>query len=95
MARALVENRLAACVNIVAGAHSVYRWKGGVEEAAEFLLIIKTSRDRFAEVSAAIERLHSYELPEVIALPVVAGSARYLEWLGSALISDSDPAAIR
>jgi periplasmic divalent cation tolerance protein len=82
IARAVVEARLAACVNILPGAvNSIYRWKGKVESAREQLLLIKTSRKRLAKLQAAVERLHSYELPEFIALPIVAGSRAYLEWM--------------
>jgi periplasmic divalent cation tolerance protein len=77
----LIEKRLAACVNITAPVTSVYRWKGAVEEAREFLLIIKSSRERFDELRIALESMHSYELPEVLALPVAEGSANYLAWL--------------
>ncbi len=90
IARALVEGRLAACVQIVPGIQSVYRWEGAVEEASEFLLLIKTSRERFQEVASAIARLHSYELPEVLATPVVDGSERYLEWLSNAIVPSGD-----
>ncbi len=85
LARALVEGRLAACVNIVGGLKSVYRWKGAVEESDEVLLLIKTSRELLPQVRAAIEQMHSYELPEVIALPILDGSGRYLEWLAESL----------
>ncbi|HEX4642950.1 MAG TPA: divalent-cation tolerance protein CutA [Candidatus Acidoferrales bacterium] len=82
IARAVVELRLAACVNILPGAlTSIYRWKGKVESARERLLLIKTSRKRLPKLQAQIERLHSYEVPEFIALPVAAGSRRYLAWL--------------
>jgi periplasmic divalent cation tolerance protein len=82
IARAVVKARLAACVNILPGAlTSIYRWKGKVESARERLLLIKTSRKRLAKLQAEVERLHSYEVPEFIALPVVAGSRRYLAWL--------------
>ncbi len=82
IARAVVEVRLAACVNILPGAvNSIYRWKGKVESTRERLLLIKTSRKRLAKLQAAVERLHSYELPEFIALPIVAGSRAYLEWM--------------
>jgi periplasmic divalent cation tolerance protein len=81
----LVESHLAACVNVISGMESFYRWKGKVERAAEWLLLIKTSRGRFDEVRSAIEKAHSYELPEVIALPIVDGSAGYLSWLEASL----------
>jgi periplasmic divalent cation tolerance protein len=81
LARKLVEARLAACVNIVSGARSVYRWKGKVEEAAEFVLMIKSRRDLFPALCAALSKLHSYEVPEIIALPIVDGSEAYLSWL--------------
>lgn len=81
LARHLIEERLAACVNILPGARSVYRWKDKIEDAAEFVLIIKSRRDAFAKLREAIAHLHSYEIPEVIALPVVDGSDAYLSWL--------------
>ena len=81
VARALVEHRVAACVNILPGAHSIYRWQGKVEEAAEWVLVIKSRRDLFEGLRAELQRNHSYEVPEVIALPVVEGSAGYLAWL--------------
>lgn len=92
IAAGLVENRLAACVNIVRNVSSVYRWQGKVETATELLLVIKTSRELLAEVRSAIERTHSYELPECIALQIVDGSERYLEWLAQGLKqTDSGP----
>jgi periplasmic divalent cation tolerance protein len=81
IARHLVEKRLAACVNIVPGAHSIYRWKGAVEEADEFVLLIKSRRDLFPQLRAELEKLHTYEIPEAIALQVVDGSEAYLAWL--------------
>ena len=81
IARALVERRLAACVNVVPGVRSVYRWKGRVEEDEERLLVIKTRRDRFEALREALVSLHPYELPEAIVLPVEAGHAPYLAWL--------------
>jgi periplasmic divalent cation tolerance protein len=83
IARGLVEKRLAACGNVVeAPVRSIYRWKGNVESAKECLLIIKTSRARLAALEAEVKRLHSYDVPEIIALPIVAGSADYLTWIG-------------
>ena len=81
LARALVRRRLAACVNLVPGVRSVYRWKGRVEEARETLLVVKTSAARVPALLAAIEELHPYEVPEGIAIPVVAGLAPYLRWI--------------
>jgi periplasmic divalent cation tolerance protein len=81
LAGALLEAHLAACVNVLPGCQSYYRWKGAIEESNEWLLLIKSSRAQFAAVRAAIERAHSYEVPEVIALPIVDGSANYLNWL--------------
>jgi periplasmic divalent cation tolerance protein len=85
IARVLVEERLAACVNVLAGARSVYRWKGVVESSAECVLIIKSSRDRFDRLRARLEKLHSYEVPEVVALAIVDGSSNYLNWLEAEL----------
>jgi periplasmic divalent cation tolerance protein len=81
LARALVEERLAACVNVVPRVRSYYRWKGQIESAGECLLVIKSSRGLFANLCAALEKAHSYEVPEVLALPLVDGAARYLDWL--------------
>lgn len=86
IARAAVDARLAACVNIVPGAiESIYRWKGKVESANERLLLIKTSRRLLAKLREAVEGLHSYQVPELIALPVSAGSPGYLSWLDECL----------
>jgi periplasmic divalent cation tolerance protein len=82
IARAVVEERLAACVNILPGpVMSTYRWKGKVESARERLLLIKTSRKRLAKLEAAVERLHSYDVPEFIAVPIADGSSAYLSWI--------------
>jgi len=81
IARHLVENRLAACVTIVPQVRSIYRWKGVVEDASEWLLIVKSRRGLVERLSAEIARLHSYQVPEVVALPLVDGSAAYLNWL--------------
>src|SRR5512146_1995458 len=84
IARALVERRLAACVNIVPGVQSVYRWQGAVESAQEWLLIIKTTAAAFDRVREAVKQLHSYDLPECICVAVEDGSAEYLAWIGEA-----------
>jgi periplasmic divalent cation tolerance protein len=81
LARNLVEHHYAACVNIVPGVRSIYRWEGKVEDATEWLLVIKSRRDLFPALRAAVEKLHTYEVPELIALPVVEGSEPYLAWL--------------
>ena len=82
IARAVVESKLAACVNIIPGTVvSIYRWKGKVESARERLLLIKTSRKQLAKLQAAVEMLHSYEVPEFIALPIISGSQKYMEWM--------------
>ena len=81
LARALVDERLAACVNLVPGVRSIYRWQGEVEEAEEFLLLVKTTAANVALVTARIEELHTYEVPEVVVIRADGGSARYLEWI--------------
>jgi periplasmic divalent cation tolerance protein len=82
LARRLVEERLAACVNRAPGIRSTYQWQGAVQEDEEVLLIAKTSAERLATLSARIQELHPYEVPEVLALPVAAGAERYLAWIG-------------
>lgn len=81
LARALVEKKVAACVNILPGARSIYHWQGKLEDAQEWVLMIKSRRDLFSQLKEAIAHTHSYEVPEVIALPVVDGSDAYLAWL--------------
>ncbi|HEX3585520.1 MAG TPA: divalent-cation tolerance protein CutA [Candidatus Angelobacter sp.] len=81
IAHALVERRLAACVNIVPQIKSVYRWQGKVETATEWLLLIKTQAGLFERVRAAVKELHSYDLPECLMLEVTAGSQEYLNWV--------------
>ena len=79
---ALVERQVAACVNLLPGVESIYRWEGKVERASEVLALIKTTR--YADLEAAIRELHPYDVPEILALPVVAGLAEYLNWLTEA-----------
>jgi periplasmic divalent cation tolerance protein len=81
LARHLVERRLAACVNIIPGARSFYRWKGAIEDTKEWLLVIKSRRDLFSALRSEIAKMHTYEVPELVALPVVEGSENYLAWL--------------
>jgi len=86
IARALVDRKLAACVNVLrVPVESIYRWKGSVESAKEFLLVIKTARQRFAALEKAIKQLHSYDIPEIIALPIAKGSAAYLSWISESV----------
>ena len=85
IARGLVDKRLAACVNVAPGIRSIYRWQGKIEEDGEFLLVIKSRRDLFDRLRAEIERMHSYEVPEVIALPVTEGSPAYMRWVDGEL----------
>lgn len=81
IANSLVEARLAACVNVLPPVHSIYRWEGKLETAHEVLLIIKTTQERFPAVRDRITQLHTYDTPEIIAMPVVEGSDKYLDWL--------------
>jgi periplasmic divalent cation tolerance protein len=89
IARALVEESLAACVNIVPAVRSIYRWQGKIEDDAEALMVIKTRRARFPALEARVRELHSYTTPEIIALPLDAGSEPYLSWLATETRSDA------
>ena len=86
IARRLVEDRLAACVTIVPQVRSIFLWEQKLSQEDEVLLLVKSRRARFAQLAAAVKRLHSYSVPEIIALPVVTGSADYLRW-----VSESTP----
>ncbi|MGC4115553.1 MAG: divalent-cation tolerance protein CutA [Myxococcales bacterium] len=85
IARVVVEERLAACVNVVPALRSIYRWEGKVQDDAEALMVVKTQARTFERLRARIVSLHPYRCPEVLALPVVAGHAPYLEWLAGAV----------
>ena len=88
LARTLVEERLAACVSRVPGLVSTYRWQGQVEVAAEVLLLIKTTQERFEALRTRLVELHPYDVPEVIACAIVAGHAPYLDWLRAGVAPD-------
>ena len=81
LAETVVQNRLAACVNIIGPHKSIYEWGGKLEHDTEFLLVIKTSRQRFEALAEKVIQLHPYEVPEIIALPILAGNAAYLDWV--------------
>lgn len=85
LARALVEEQLAACCNIIDRVESIYRWEGSVEEASEVLVVIKTTAERFEALKERALALHPYDLPELIALPIAAGSPAYLDWLAGSV----------
>ena len=80
--RVLVEERLAACVNVLPQMSSIYRWQGQIEEADEAVLIVKTTAERVSDVIARVKALHSYEVPCAISIPVLAGNPEYLAWIG-------------
>lgn len=88
IARALLERRLAACVNVLAECTSVYRWRGKLETAHEVPLMIKTRAAIYDEVEAVIKSLHPYELPEIVAVPVERGSPDYLEWVNAETVTE-------
>lgn len=83
LAGALVERRLAACVNVLAACDSLYRWKGVIEQATEVPVLIKATRAAWPQLESAIRELHPYDVPEIVGLPVVAGFAGYLDWVAS------------
>ena len=90
VARGLVEKRLAACVKMIPGARSFYRWKGEIEEAGEYVLLIKSRRDLFARLKTELAALHSYEVPEILAVPVVEGASSYIDWIDKELKDTSE-----
>lgn len=84
IAAALVDDRLAACVNVLPGVESVYRWQGRVERASEVLLLIKSTRERLPALTARVVELHPYELPELVAVDIAGGLPGYLAWIADA-----------
>jgi periplasmic divalent cation tolerance protein len=89
IAAALIEDHAAACVNIIPGIHSVYRWEGKVIEDEEFLLLIKSVEEKFEAIRSKICSMHTYQTPEIIALPITAGDTNYLDWLRKQLLAES------
>ena len=89
VARTLIESRLAACVNLLPAVQSMYRWQGQIEEATEITLLIKTTSQHYDSVQQAIVKLHPYDVPEIIATPIVAGYAPYLQWIAAETAKDS------
>ena len=87
IAETLVSKKLAACVNIIKGVESVYQWQGKIEREKEIQLIIKTQQSLFSQVQNAIQELHDYELPEIVAVPIVTGETNYLNWIKSATLA--------
>jgi periplasmic divalent cation tolerance protein len=85
IARHLVEAKLAACVNITEAIRSIYRWEGKITDDKEYLMLIKSTRELFNEVEAAVSKLHSYKTPEVICLPIIDGSRNYFAWMEDSL----------
>lgn len=81
LGRHLVENKLVACVNILPGVQSIYRWEGAVEEAGEVTVLIKTTRSRYADLEEAIRTMHPYQVPEIISVSIADGFPPYLEWI--------------
>jgi len=81
IANAVVEDHLAACVNLVSPIRSIYRWEGKIWDEKEWLLIIKTQKDRFEQLEKKVKSLHSYSVPEIISLPIAEGSSSYLDWI--------------
>ena len=88
IARALVEEKLAACVNVIPGVTSLYRWRGELQREGEVLLVVKSRRGLFDRLAARVRELHSYQVPEIIALPVILGDEDYLRWLSEATQAD-------
>src|SRR5687768_11665144 len=93
IARQLLEERLVACANLIAPVSSLYRWQGKIADERECLMVIKTTRAQFEAVRACVEKLHSYAVPEVIALPIVDGAANYLNWIAESVAPAQAPAS--
>src|SRR4030043_56526 len=81
IAHSLVEERLAACVNLISPVRSIYRWEGKIWDEKEWILFIKTQKERFEELERKVKSLHSYSVPEIVGIPIIEGASSYLEWL--------------
>lgn len=92
IARHLVEGKLAACVNITQPIQSIYGWEGKLAEDREFLMFIKSTRELFPVIKAAVAKLHSYTIPEIICLPIIDGSESYLQWVSNSVKRANEPA---
>ena len=86
IAKGLLEAKLIACANIIGGVHSLFWWQGKIDSSKEVLLILKTKKSLFKKIEAKVKSLHSYQTPEIIALPIVDGSKPYLDWINSSII---------
>jgi periplasmic divalent cation tolerance protein len=93
IAQALVEEKLAACVNIIGPVRSIYRWRGAIESAHEYMLIIKAPMRRLSTLERRVRELHSYEVPEIVAVSLAAGSAPYVAWLAESTVEADRPAS--
>lgn len=91
IARHLVEEKLAACVNITQAIESIYRWEGKLADEKEFVMLIKSKRELFPEIKAAIAKLHSYHTPEIVCLPIIDGSRNYLQWIADSVKAAAPP----
>ena len=94
LGRRLVEERLAACVNVLPGVRSLYIWEGALQETDEALLVIKTRRDRYPALARRIQELHSYSVPEILAVPVESGSPAYIDWVLATVAPGGGEAAL-
>lgn len=85
IAKMLIKNKLAACVNILAGVKSLFRWQGKIDQAKEALLIVKSRKEKFNKIAKLVKSMHSYDLPEIIAVPIVSGFKPYLDWINESI----------
>jgi periplasmic divalent cation tolerance protein len=90
IAKKLLNERLIACANITEGVESFFWWQGKIDKAQETLLVIKTARKNFGKIQKRIKGLHSYEIPEIIALPIIAGENNYLKWINKSIVNSSE-----